>query len=156
MKSDSKPRNSYGIEIHGSPLDGQTMNVISFGLLENLQTILCYDYEDGKKWHDLTCVMELIFRNQEYMENEPEIEDYTKRVRFLYDHPVRLLYDFAKLTEKPLDSMIAVRMDLTAGWFQHDNKDSGIGIRFEDFEIFSCTIKHKKRFHPKNPDMPYD
>ncbi len=26
----------------------------------------------------------------------------------------------------------------------------------EDFEVFNCTIKHKPRFHPKNPDMPYD
>ena len=154
MREGSKPKNSYGIEIHGTPLDGQTLDVITFGMLNKLQTILCYDYEDGKPWHDLTCVMELIFRDQEYGDDDDVMDVYVKIIRFLYDHPFWLLRDFAELNNDVNDSMIAIRMDLTAGWYQHDKKDRG--IRFEDFDTFACSIKHKKRFHPKNPDMPYD
>ena len=154
MREGSKPKNSYGIEIHGTPLDGQTMTVIPFGLAEMLQTILCYDYEDGKPWHDATCVMELVFWNQVYSEDEPELEGYVKRIRFLYNHPCELFCDFATLAANPNYSMVAVRMDVTSAWCEHNNE--GKGIRFEDFDTFACSIKHKKRFHPKNPDMPYD
>ena len=140
---------SYGIFIKGMPLDGETQVVITFSMLENLQTVICYDYEDGKKWHDLTCVMELIFckRHTDY--------DEISKIRYLYDHPQNLFKDFAALiTDRYSDQMISVRMDLTAGWFQHDNKDKD--ICFDDFDSFNCSINHKKHFHPENPEMPDD
>ena len=43
-----KMRNPYGKKIQGTPLDDETQDVLTFNMLENLQTILCYDYEDGK------------------------------------------------------------------------------------------------------------
>ena len=44
---------SYGAEMRGQPLDGESLKVIPFDMLRDLQSILCYDYEDGKPWHDL-------------------------------------------------------------------------------------------------------
>jgi hypothetical protein len=135
--------------MHGMPLDGESLETIPFNMVEDLETILCYDYEDGKPWHDLTCVMELIFNNLHY-----ELVGDSRRIRYVYDHPFYLIRDFSELTKNGNCGMVAIRMDLTAGWYQHENKDRD--IRFEDFEVFNCTIKHKQRFHPKNPDMPYD
>ena len=60
----------------------------------------------------------------------------------------------ALITDRYSDQMISVRMDLTAGWFQHDNKDKD--ICFDDFDSFNCSINHKKHFHPENPEMPDD
>lgn len=150
-----KIRSTYGIKISGIPLDDEIQDIITFEMQESLQSIICYDYEDGKPWHDLTCVMELIFSEQHWDTENKTTYEQTYKIRYLYDHPWNLFRDFAALTaEYHCDRMIAVRMDLTAGWFQHDNKDKG--ICFDDFEIFNCNIKHKKHFHPKNPEMTDD
>ena len=151
-------RNEYGVKISGIPLDDKIQDVITNSMLENLQSIICYDYEDGKPWHDLTCVMELIFNESIYdidKSFDGEKDSFSKN-RFLYMHPWNLFGDFSKLVAEfnKCDRLITVRMDITAGWYQHDNKDKGIS--FEDFETFNCAIKHKKRFHPKNPEMPDD
>ncbi|EID85035.1 hypothetical protein MSI_14180 [Treponema sp. JC4] len=151
-------RNEYGVKISGIPLDDESQNVITYSMFENLQTILCYDYEDGKPWHDLTCVMELIF-NDPFYDNEKPFEhpiDNFSKIRYLYMHPWNLFNDFSKLVAEfnKCDRLITVKMDLTTGWFKHD--DTYKGICFDDFEIFNCTIKHKKHFHPKNPEMPDD
>ncbi len=149
-------KTEYGIKMSGIPLDGESLQIIPFSMIKELQTIICYDYEDGKPWHDLTCVMELVFNNDDFDDvTGKDIENNGQSIRYLYTHPWDLLRDFSKLTEEyNCDSMIAVKMDLTAGWFQHSNKDKK--IHFEDFEEFKCTIKHKKHFHPKNPEMPDD
>lgn len=150
-----KIKSTYGIKISGIPLDDETQDIITFEMQESLQSIICYDYEDGKPCHDLTCVMELIFSEQHWDTENKTTYEQTYKIRYLYDHPWNLFRDFAALTaEYHCDRMIAVRMDLTAGWFQHDNKDKG--ICFEDFETFNCTIIHKKHFHPKNPEMTDD
>lgn len=151
-------RNEYGVKISGIPLDDETQYVITYSMLENLQSIICYDYEDGNPWHDLTCVMELIFNEPIYDIDKPfdEVKDSFSKIRFLYMHPWDLFEDFSKLVAEfnKCDRLITVRMDITAGWYQHDNKDKG--ICFDDFDTFDCTIKHKKHFHPKNPEMPDD
>lgn len=151
-------RNEYGVKISGIPLDGESQDVITYSMLQNLQSIICYDYEDGKPWHDLTSVMELIFNEPYFEVDNPfdEEKDCYSKLRFLYMHPWDLFVDFSKLAEdfNKCDRLITVRMDITAGWCQHDNKNKG--ICFEDFETFNCTIKHKKHFHPKNPEMPDD
>ncbi len=150
-----KIRNDYGIKLSGIPLDDETKDMITFDMQENLQTILCYDYEDGKPWHDMTCVMELIFSEPHLDSKNKTTFEQVYKIRYLYEHPWNLLKDFSALmAEYHCDRMVAVRMDLTAGWFQHDNKDKN--ICFDDFETFNCTIKHKKHFHPKNPEMPDD
>lgn len=152
----SEPKNTYGVKMSGILLDDETQDIITFDMLENLHTILCYDYEDGKPWHDLTCVMELIFREVYYgAENQPD-EEYISKIRYLYDHPWNLFSDFSNLAESfdKCYSLAVVRMDVTAGWYQHAHKDRG--INFDDFETFNCTIQHKKRFSPKNPEMPND
>ncbi len=151
-------RNECGVKISGIPLDDESQDVITYSMLEKLQTILCYDYEDGKPWHDLTCVMELIF-NEPFYDDEKPFEhplDNFSKIRFLYMHPWNLFNDFSKLVAEfnKCDRLITVKMDLAIGWYQHDNKDKG--ICFDDFEAFNCTIKHKKHFHPKNPEMPDD
>lgn len=77
--------------------------------------------------------------------------------RYLYTHPCQLFSDFHDLAETftyYCFSLTAVRMDLTANYFRHDYKDEG--IFFDEFETFNCTIKHKKRYFPQNPDMPDD
>ena len=56
----------YGIEMTGSPLDGEVLTVIPYNMTSDIKTILCYDYEDGKYWHDVTCVMEIIFHNKHH------------------------------------------------------------------------------------------
>lgn len=144
-------KTNYGLEMCGTPLDGENLEIIPFNMIEDLQTILCYDYEDGKPWHDLTCVMELIFHNY-----HDELVNDTKRIRYLYDGPFYLFMDFSEITKEPdnCNHMVAIRIDLTAGWFQHENKDKG--MHFDDFEVFHCDIKHKPHFHPKNPEMPDD
>lgn len=138
----------YGIELKGIPLDGESLKILTTNMLNDIRSILCYDYEDGKPWHDVTCVMELIFNNP-----HEELNGESQKIRFLYDHPVTLLSDFAILTADVV-SMTSIRMDLTAGYFQHDYKDNG--IPFNDFEKFDCKIVHKKHFHPSNPEMPDD
>ena len=145
-------KTDYSLKINGTPLDGETLEVIPFNMLQDLQTILCYDYEDGKSCHNLTCVMELIFHNPH---DELKTRD-CKRIRFLYEHPYGLLRVFSKLTYNAgfSSNMVAIRMDLTAGCYQHENKDRN--IMFGDYESFNCTIKHKKHFHPNNPEMPDD
>lgn len=152
MTMNNNTKTNYGLEMFASPLDGEKLEIIPFNMIEDLQTILCYDYEDGKPWHDLTCVMELIFNNPH---DELENRD-SRRIRFLYEHPYSLLRDFSELTDRSgfSSNMISIRMDLTAGWFQHDNKDRD--IIFDDYETFNCSIKHKQHFYPKNPEMPDD
>ena len=151
-------RNEYGVKISGIPLDGESQDVITYSMLENLQSIICYDYEDGKPWHDLTCVMELIFNETYYDVDEPfdKGKDCYTKLRFLYMHPWGLFGDFSSLVNEfnKCDKLITVRMDLTAGWYQHEHKDEG--ICFDDFETFNCTIKHKKHFNQKNPKMTDD
>ena len=155
MSDETKIRNPYGIKMQGTPLDDETQDVITINMLNNLQTILCYDYEGGKPWHDLTCVMELIFCEAHINSNHFQDYEQITKIRFLYDHPQNLFKDFAALTvENYSDQMVTIRMDITAGWYQHDNKDKN--ICFGDFETFNCMIKHKKHFHPKNPEMPDD
>lgn len=136
----------YGIKMSGIPLDGESLQIIPFSMIKELQTIICYDYEDGKPWHDLTCVMELVFNNDDFDDvTGKDIENNGKSIRYLYTHPWDLLRDFSKLIEEyNCDSMISVKMDLTAGWFQHSNKDKK--SHFEDFEEFKCNIKHKNIF----------
>lgn len=70
---------NYGLEMYGSSLDGEKLKIILFNMIEDLQTLLCYDYEDGKPWHDLTCVMELIFNNPHDELNNRD----SRRIRFL-------------------------------------------------------------------------
>ena len=142
----------YGIKMSGLPLDGENLEVLPYDMSRDIKTILCYDYEDGKPWHDVTCVMEIIFHNKhhEIMRQDEQ------RIRFLYFHPKDLLEDIAKLNSFKSDtsSLTAIRMDLTGGYCQHDYKDDA--INFGDFEIFNCMIKHKRHFNPNNPEMPDD
>ena len=147
-----KHETEYGIKMTGSPLDGEELEVLPYEMTRDIKTILCYDYEDGKPWHDVTCVMEIIFHNKHH---EIKRQD-EQRIRFLYFHPMYLLEDVAKLNsfEANISLLTAIRMDLTGGYCQHDYKDEDINL--DDFEIFNCTIEHKKHFHPENPEMPDD
>lgn len=142
----------YGIKMSGAPLDGENLAVLPYDMTRDIKTILCYDYEDGKPWHDVTCVMEIIFHNKHH---EIKRQD-EQRIRFLYFHPKELLEDIANLNsfEADTSSLTAIRIDLTGGYYQHDYKDDD--INFNDFEIFNCNIQHKKHFYPENPEMPDD
>ena len=142
----------YGIKMSGAPLDGENLEVLPYDMTRDIKTILCYDYEDGKPWHDVTCVMEIIFHNKHH---EIKRQD-EQRIRFLYFHPKELLEDIANLNsfEADTSTLTAIRMDLTGGYCQNDYKDDDID--FNDFEIFNCNIQHKKHFHLKNPEMPDD
>ena len=100
-------KTNYGLEMFGSPFDGENLEIIPFNMLEDLQTILCYDYEDGKPWHDLTCVMELIFHNY-----HDELVNDTKRIRYLYYGPFYLFKDFSEITKE----LIIVIIWLQSEW----------------------------------------
>ena len=100
-------------------MDGETQDVITYSMLEHLQSIICYDYEDCKPWHDLTCVMELIFNDTIFDVDKTfdgETDCYTK-LRFLYMHPWHLFGDFSNLVDEfnKCERLITVRMDITAG-----------------------------------------
>ena len=93
-------KTEYGIKMSGIPLDGETLQIIPFSMIKELQTIICYDYEDGKPWHDLTCVMELVFNNDDFDDvTGKDIENNGQSIRYLYTHPWDLLRDFSKLNE---------------------------------------------------------
>ena len=49
------------IYLTGFPLDNCEARTLTLDNICDIQTILVYDYEDGKPWHDYTCVMEIIF-----------------------------------------------------------------------------------------------
>ena len=76
-------RNEYGVKISGIPLDGENQDTITYSMLENLQSIICYDYEDGKPWHDLTCVMELIFSEQHWDTENKTTYEQAYKIRYL-------------------------------------------------------------------------
>ena len=76
----------YGIKMSGSPLDGEELEVLPYKMTREIKTIICYDYEDGKPWHDVSCVMEIIFHNKHH---EIKRQD-EQRIRFLYFHPPRM------------------------------------------------------------------
>ena len=63
--------------IQGHPLDGYDATFLTEDELRDISTILAYNYEDGKPWHDCTCVMEIIF--YDYHENIGG-----KKIRILY------------------------------------------------------------------------
>ena len=139
------------IVLKGFVLDNCEAQVLTFDNINDIKTILAYDYEDGKYWHDQTCVMEIIFHNyQENIEND--------RIRICYSYPSDLLAQFSEIM---LDSdfflpscPVSIKMDLRCGLGQYNYDDAG--IKTEDFEDFNCKIKHKKRFYQTNPEMPDD
>ena len=54
--------------IRGQALDGCDATFLTEDELRDIDTILAYDYEDGKPWHDCTCVLELkIIKSEYYM-----------------------------------------------------------------------------------------
>lgn len=56
--------------------------------LHDFRTLLAYDYEDGKIWHDQTCVLEIIFNNYQY-----NVE--SDRIRIMYDFSYKFLMSFS-------------------------------------------------------------
>ena len=146
--------------IQGQSLDGCNATFLTEDEMRDINTILAYDYEDGKPWHDNTCVLEIIFYN--YHDN---IEG--NKIRILYDHKSSLLLQLAQFLfdstissdtafgDFRASSFIKVKMDLGSYDFgEPDEMDTAINI--EDFEVMNCSIKHKKHFHKLNPEMPDD
>ena len=148
------------ILIQGQSLDGCNATFLTEDEMRDINTILAYDYEDGKPWHDNTCVLEIIFYN--YHDN---IED--NKIRILYEHKSSLLLQMAQFLfdstissdtafgDFRASSFIKIKMDLGSYDFgEPDEMDTVINM--EDFEVLNCSIKHKKHFHKLNPDMPDD
>lgn len=146
--------------IQGQSLDGCNATFLTEDEMRDINTILAYDYEDGKPWHDNTCVLEIIFYN--YHDN---IED--NKIRILYEHKSSLLLQMAQFLfdstissdtafgDFRASSFIKIKMDLGSYDFgEPDEMDTVINM--EDFEVLNCSIKHKKHFHKLNPDMPDD
>ena len=146
--------------IQGLSLDGCNATFLTEDEMRDINTILAYDYEDGKPWHDNTCVLEIIFYN--YHDN---IEG--NKIRILYENKSSLLLQLAQFLfdstissetafgDFRASSFIKVKMDLGSYDFgESDEMDTAINI--EDFEVMNCSIKHKKHFHKQNPEMPDD
>ena len=144
------------IYLTGFPLDNCEARTLTLDNICDIQTILVYDYEDGKPWHDYTCVMEIIFFGyHDNIEND--------RIRICYDHPATLLAQFSEIMLGNDLSRFAclqpscsatVKMDLKCNLGHLDYEK--VGIKTEDFDEFNCKIRHKKRFYPTNPEMPDD
>lgn len=147
------------IIIKGWTLDNCDTKALTFDNVCDIKTILAYAYEDGKHWHDSTCVMEIIFHN--FQEN---IQD--DRIRICYEYPSDLLAQFSQIMFGDLSESylyhpffqpgcpVMVKMDLPCSFGAGDYAECG--IKTEDFDEFNCTINHKKRFYSTNPDMPFD
>lgn len=145
--------------IRGQALDGCDATFLTEDELRDIDTILAYDYEDGKPWHDCTCVLEIIFYN--YHDN---IEN--NKIRILYDHKASLLLQLAQFLfdssitanttfgDFRASGFIKVKIDLET--YSFDDSDENSVINMEDFDVFNCRIKHKKHFHILNPEMPDD
>ena len=147
--------------IRGQALDGCSATFLTEDEMRDINTILAYDYEDGKPWHDNTCVLELIFYN--YHDN---IEG--NKIRILYKYKSLLLL---QLTQFLFDSTITsdtdfgdfrasgfikIKMDLGSYDYGEHDDEADSSINLEDFEVMNCCIKHKKHFHKLNPEMPDD
>jgi len=145
--------------ITGVPLDGCEAKFLSFDNINDIKTVLAYDYEDGKPWHDDTCVLEIIFHN--YQENLCD-----DRIRILFEFPSNLLTQFSQImlakpiTEDSKDNIfnsypISIKMDLSCSLsWNRTNED--LGIKDEDFDEPPRPIKHKKHFYKTNPEFPDD
>ena len=138
----------YGYTLDGAP----DIKALTLENIDDIKTILAYDYEDGKPCHDKTCVMEIHFHNyQENIENN--------KLRILYNHPGILL---SRLSAFMLDNSIylspscpfGIKIDLTCSFTDQESIEEVLNK--DDFEEYNCRIVHKKRFHPENPDMPWD
>lgn len=148
------------VSIIGFPLDGCEAKFLSFDNISDIKTVLAYDYEDGKPWHDNTCVLEIIFHN--YQENLCD-----DKIRILFDFPSKLLLQFSQIMlDLPITETddnnwlcpsypISIKMDLTCSYYSEPTNEE-LGIKTEDFDEFSCSIKHKKHFYKTNPEMPDD
>lgn len=144
------------IYLTGFPLDNCEARTLTFDNVCDIKTILAYDYEDGKHFHDRTCVMEIIFYNfQENIQND--------RIRICYDYPATLLAQFSEIMLGNDLSRYAyfqpswpltVKMDINFSYGGDDYVEAG--IKTEDFDEFNCKIRHKKRFYETNPEMPDD
>lgn len=146
--------------IIGFPLDGCEAKFLSFDNINDIKTVLAYDYEDGKPWHDKTCVLEIIFHN--FQENLCD-----DRIRILFDDPSTLLLQLSQIMlSLPIAETdrinclspsypISIKMDLSCNYCL-DPANAETGIKTEDFDEFSCSIKHKKHFYKTNPEMPDD
>lgn len=150
---------SFGnIRLRGFALDNCDINALTLENVYDIKTILVYEYEDSKHWHDASCAMEIIFHN--FQEN---IQD--NRIRICYDYPSDLLAQFTEImigdvsdsnyfsTYFQPSNPISVKMDLPCTFWSSDDE---YGIKTEDFDEFNCKIKHKKRFYETNPIMPDD
>lgn len=137
----------YGIPFGGSVLDGCPAEYLTWDNINDICTILAYRYEDGKWWHDQTCVMEIIFYSyQDNIEND--------RVRILFLFPTDLLYMLTKIMQNHTCFIRSVKIDL--GGYCVNPEEDGEYINKQDFDRFDCSIQHKKHFHPGNPEMPDD
>lgn len=137
----------YGISFGGEVLDGCPAEFLTFENLNDISTILGYRYDDGKWWHDQTCVLEIIFYS--YQEN---IEG--NRIRILYNFPSDLIQKLFQLTRNGTCCMRSIKLDLGGYCVPPENDDENVSK--EDFDIFNCRIQHKKHFYIKNPEMPDD
>ncbi|MCQ2981485.1 MAG: hypothetical protein MJ178_01900 [Treponemataceae bacterium] len=135
----------YGFVFSGHVLDHCDAKFIPKNAVNDMHSILCYDYEGGKPWHDNSVVMEIHFWNY-----QPEIED--NKIRILYDTASTLMSDFYNLTKDCLWNIVSVRMDLSCNICCQDRKDEKIDMT--DFEYYDCRIRHK--IVAGNPELPDD
>lgn len=137
----------YGLSFGGIVLDGCPAEFLTFDNINDISTILAYRYEDGKWWHDQTCVMEIIFYNHhDNLENN--------RVRILYDDPSNLFNKLTQIASNGTSCMQSIKIDL--GGYSVDPEQDDEYVNKENFVKFDCKIQHKKHVHPNNPEMPDD
>lgn len=127
----------YGVSFGGVVLDGCSAEYLTFDNINDISTILGYRYEDGKWWHDQTCVMEIIFYS--YHENID-----VNRVRVLYNSPSDLIFMLNRLVKNGTCCMRSIKIDLSG--YCVDPADDEESVNKADFENFNCKNSSQETF----------
>ena len=124
-------------------LDGLDTEYLTHEIVSNIETALCYHYDDGEYADDDAVVLELIFRDSQ--------ESIGNHIRLLCYEPmdaIKILGDLHRFEPFYVGN---IAMD-----FHRWSKESYMpdGDIKDEFKEFAVRIKHKEKWHPANPELP--
>ena len=130
---------------NGEFLDGVDIQFLTHKQIGNIEAILCYAYEDDFSSSNKSIVLDLTF--YEYFEDISN-----DHIRILYYDMATVLLDIANMQEFECFFPNSVRMDWDRYLYSpYELSDE----RKDEFNEFSCSIKHKNRWRETNPVEEY-
>ncbi|MBP5450078.1 MAG: hypothetical protein J6Y01_08200 [Spirochaetales bacterium] len=130
---------------NGEFLDGVDIQFLTHKKIGNIKDILCYAYEDYYEDTNKAIVLDLTF--YDYFD---DIDN--DHIRILYYDMATVLLDIASMQEFEYFFPNSVRMD----WDRYSYSPYELSDeRKEEFDDFSCSIKHKVRWYETNPVEEY-